>query len=121
MTILRPDNPRQSEELKGTKGCMLKHFVFCYNNRCPVHKEAKYGANYWPQELSPDQFRGTEEGDKQDRLYYGKDMHRNNQPKNQKNLYLNTDYNSFYNFNPEKETFSNTKIQELKVILHKPG
>ena len=53
--------PQDTKELKGTKGYMLKHFVFCYDNRCPIHKEAKYGASYWPQELSLDQFKGTKE------------------------------------------------------------
>jgi len=47
-TILRPSNPRQFKELKETKGYTVKHFAFCYNNKCPVHKEAKYGARYWP-------------------------------------------------------------------------
>jgi len=40
--------PQNTKELKGTKGCAVKHFAFCYNNKYPVHKEAKYGANYWP-------------------------------------------------------------------------
>ena len=31
-----------------------------------------------------------------------------------KNPYLNLDYNSLYNFNPEKETFSNTKNAKIK-------
>jgi len=61
MTTPKPENPRQSEELKGTRGCAVKHFAFCYDNSCQVHEEAKYGASYWPQEPSPDKFRGTEE------------------------------------------------------------
>jgi len=32
---------KRIEELKGTKGCIVKHFAFCYNNRCPVYKKAK--------------------------------------------------------------------------------
>ena len=53
-----------------------------------------------------------QEKDKQNRLYYKKDMYRNNKLKNLKetaNLYFNISYNSFYNYNPEKETFSNIK------------
>ena len=46
------------------RGCTVKHFAFCYNNQCPVHKEAKYGASYWPQELKSEKLRGTEEEDK---------------------------------------------------------
>ena len=38
---------QNTKELKGTKGYVLKHFIFCYNDRCPVHKEAKYGTSYW--------------------------------------------------------------------------
>ena len=48
----------------------------------------------------------------QNKHYYGKDMHGNNKPKDLKrtaNLYLNTSYDSLYNYNPEKETFSNTE------------
>ena len=44
-------------------------------------------------------------------------MHRNNEPKNLKktaNLYLSTDYNSLYDFNPEKETFSDIKNTKIK-------
>jgi len=60
--------------------------------------------------------------DKQNRLHYGKDMHRNNKPKNSKktaNPYLNTNYNSFYNYNPEKETFSNTENTQIKYFTKK--
>jgi len=38
--------PQDTKELKRTKGYAVKHFAFCYNNRCPVHKKAKYGASY---------------------------------------------------------------------------
>ena len=58
-------NPKQSEELKRTRGCAVKHFAFYYDNKCPVHEEAKYGVNYWPQELNFEQFRGMKE-EKQD-------------------------------------------------------
>jgi len=30
------------------------------------------------------------------------------------NPYLNTDYNNLYNFNPEKNTFNNTKYAKIK-------
>ena len=46
-------------------------------------------------------------------------MHRNDQPKNQKNLYLNTDYSNLYNFNPEKETFSNTENTQIRYFAEK--
>ena len=100
----------------------MKHFAFYYDDRCPVHKKAKYGASYWPQKSSPDKFKDTEEEDKQDRLYYGKDMHRNDEPKNPQktaNPYLNTDYNSLYNYNPEEEIFSNTKDTQIKYFTEK--
>ena len=35
------------------------------------------------------------------------------------NLYLNTDYKSLYNFNPEEETFSNTKDTQIKYFAEK--
>ena len=44
-------------------------------------------------------------------------MHKNNEPKDLKrtaNPYLNTDYNSLYNFNPEEETFSDTKDTKIR-------
>ena len=44
-------------------------------------------------------------------------MHSNNKLENlQKtaNSYLNPDYNSLYNFNPEKETFSNTEGTKIR-------
>jgi len=45
-TNLKLSNPRESKELKGTKKCIVKHFAFCYDNKCPVHKKAKYGTSY---------------------------------------------------------------------------
>ena len=45
-TNLRLNNPKRSKELKETKGCVIKYFAFCYNNSCPVYKEAKYGTSY---------------------------------------------------------------------------
>ena len=65
--------PKRTEEFKRTKGCIIKHFAFCYNNRCPVYEEVKYGVSYWLQELSPEQFKDTEEEDEPNRLYYRKD------------------------------------------------
>jgi len=38
--------PQNIGELKRTRGCALKHFAFCYNNRCPVYEETKYNASY---------------------------------------------------------------------------
>jgi len=37
---------KRIEEFKGIKGCVVKHYAFYYNNRCPVYKETKYGASY---------------------------------------------------------------------------
>jgi len=114
--------PRRAEEFKGTRGCTVKHFTFCYDNSCQVHEEAKYGTNYWPQELSPDKFKDIEEEDVQDRRFYGKDIYGNNEPKDLKrtaNLYLNISYNSFYNYNPEEETFSDTKNAWIRYFTEK--
>ena len=35
------------------------------------------------------------------------------------NPYLNTDYNSLYNYNPEKETFSNTEDTQIRYFTKK--
>jgi len=35
------------------------------------------------------------------------------------NLYLNTDYNSLYDYNPEEETFSNTEDTQIKYFTEK--
>ena len=56
--------PQDIEELKGTKGCMLKHFAFCYDNRCLVYEKAKYGMSYWPQKPESEKLKETEEEDK---------------------------------------------------------
>jgi len=53
ITNPRLSNPKKSKELKGTKKCVVKHFVFYYDDRCPVYKKAKYSANYWLQKPSP--------------------------------------------------------------------
>jgi hypothetical protein len=55
--------PYSEEKLKGTRECTIKSFAFCYNNYCPTHQEAKYGASYWPQEPKSDALKGTEEAD----------------------------------------------------------
>ena len=34
------------EKLKGIKKYIIKNFIFCYNNYCPTHQEAKYGVSY---------------------------------------------------------------------------
>ena len=41
-------------------------------------------------------------------------MHGNDQPENQRNPYLNTDYNSLYNFDPKEETFSDTEDTRIR-------
>ena len=49
-------------------------------------------------------------------------MHRNNEPKDSKkmaNPYLSTSYNSFYNYNPEEETFSNTENTQIRYFAEK--
>jgi len=35
------------------------------------------------------------------------------------NPYLNTDYNSLYNYNPEEETFSNTENTQIRYFAEK--
>ena len=32
--------------LYGTKECLIKHFIFYYNNACRIYKDAKYGVSY---------------------------------------------------------------------------
>ena len=51
------------EKLKGIKECIIKSFVFCYNNYCPTHQEAKYSVSYWLQEPKLDTLKGTKEAD----------------------------------------------------------
>jgi len=34
--------------LCGTKECLIKYFMFCYNNAYQIYKDAKYSASYWP-------------------------------------------------------------------------
>jgi len=113
---------KRTKEFKRTRGCTVKHFAFCYDNRCQVHEEAKYGTSYWPQKPNPDEFRDTQEKDKQNRLYYKKDMYRNNKPKDLKrtaNPYLSISYDSFYDYNPKEETFSNTEDTWIRYFAKK--
>ena len=63
-----------------------------------------------------------EEENAQDRHFYRKDMHRNNKPKDPKrtaNPYLHISYNNFYDYNPEKETFSNTEDTWIRYFAEK--
>ena len=49
-------------------------------------------------------------------------MHRNNKPEDLKrtaNPYLNTSYNSFYDYNLEEETFSNTESTQIRYFAEK--
>ena len=51
------------EKLKSIREYIIKSFVFCYNNYCLTHQEAKYGVSYQLQELKLDIFKGTKEAD----------------------------------------------------------
>ena len=51
------------EKLKGIKECIIKSFIFCYNDYCLIHQEAKYGVSYQLQKLKLDVLKGTEEAD----------------------------------------------------------
>ena len=53
--------PKRIEEFKEIRGCAVKHFVFYYDNRCPVHEETKYGASYWPQKPKSEQLKEIKE------------------------------------------------------------
>jgi len=49
-------------------------------------------------------------------------MHRNDKPKDPKrtaNPYLSTSYNSFYNYNPEEEIFSDIKDTWIRYFAEK--
>ena len=56
--------PQNIKELKGTKECIVKHFTFCYNDRCPVYEEAKYNISYWPQESESEKLKEIKETDR---------------------------------------------------------
>ena len=49
------------EKLKGIKDCIIKSFIFYYNNYYPIHQEAQYSASYQPQELKLDVLKGIKE------------------------------------------------------------
>ena len=56
--------------LHRTRECLIKHFVFCYNNIYQIYKDAKYGVSYWPQELELKELKGTRELDKEQNQLY---------------------------------------------------
>ena len=49
------------EKLKGIRKCIIKSFIFYYNDYCQTHQKAKYGVSYWPQEPKLDVLKGTKE------------------------------------------------------------
>ena len=56
--------PQNTKELKRIKEYVLKHFAFCYDDKCPVYKETKYGASYQPQEPELEQLKGIKKMDR---------------------------------------------------------
>ena len=92
--------PQNTKELKGTRGCMLKHFAFCYNNRCPVYKKAKQSTSYWPQKPESEKLREIEEANRLQEL--DKDPTATFSPETAKKLIMQ-EYN---------KATSNTKNQE---------
>ena len=84
-TVKGTDMPKD-DNMRGTRECSIKHFTFCYNDACRIHEDAKYGASFWPQEPESRALRGTQESDdRQDALWYGKDMHGNDAPEDPMN------------------------------------
>ena len=64
--------------IKAIRECLIRHFAFCYNSACKVHKDAKYGTRWQLQELELSHAKATQElDDEQDRIYYGMDMYGN--------------------------------------------
>ena len=51
------------EKLKGIRECIIKSFIFYYNNYYLIYQEAKYSVSYQPQELKLDILKGTKEVD----------------------------------------------------------
>ena len=51
------------EKLKGIKKCTIKNFIFCYNNYCLTHQEAKYSISYQLQKPKLDILKGIKEAD----------------------------------------------------------
>ena len=47
---------------------MLKHFTFCYNDKCPVYEEVKYGASYWPLKPTLSQFKNIKKEDTKNKI-----------------------------------------------------
>jgi len=37
---------RDDSVLQGIKECLIKSFIFCYNNACQIYKDAKYSVSY---------------------------------------------------------------------------
>ena len=67
-----------NNHVKVTKKYLIKHFTFCYNSACKVHKDTKYSIGWWLQELKLSYAKATQElDDKQDRIYYGMDIYSN--------------------------------------------
>ena len=42
---------RDDDQVKVTRECLIKYFAFYYNSACKVHKDTKYSAGQWLQEL----------------------------------------------------------------------
>ena len=67
-----------NDYIKAIKEYLIKHFAFCYNSAYRVHKDAKYGIGWWPQEPKSSHAKATQElDDEQDRIHYGMDMYGN--------------------------------------------
>ena len=69
---------QNNDYIKAIKEYLIRHFAFCYNSACKVHKDAKYSIRQWPQELKLSYAKATQELDnKQDRIYYRMDIYSN--------------------------------------------
>ena len=51
------------EKLKGIRECIIKSFIFYYNNYYLIHQKAKYSINYQLQKLKLDILKGTKKAD----------------------------------------------------------
>ena len=38
---------KDNNQVKVTRECLIKHFVFYYNSAYKVHEDAKYGIKWW--------------------------------------------------------------------------
>ena len=66
---------KDNNQVKATKECSIKHFIFCYNSAYKVYKDAKYSIRWQLQELKSDHAKAIKElEDKQDRIYYRIDI-----------------------------------------------